>query len=189
MGLITDEDRKSLLFFKDNVDYDGIKVKEQVKKILLGNDLIIKVLDNEELEESEAEPDDYFGVNIRPYYLIPETQSNAKNFICYTVSNRSTYRKNDAFKPLQIIFYILCRQEDIIEKNTGIARHDLLAALIQQQFNFTTLIGGGRIELIEDIEGVTDSNYATRTLFFEQLTDNNLVKNGRFINKDVQRHI
>lgn len=190
---MTDEIRDRLLEFKQTVDYDGIKIKEQIKRVLLDNEFIIEVLDNEELKGNEAEPDEYYNVNIRPYYLIPETQSNTKNFICYTVSNRSLYKNNTALKPLQIIFYILCRQEDLIERNTGIARHDLLAALIQDQFNNTTLIGGGKIELIEDLEGVTDTNYATRTLYFEQITDSNLVKtkNGmsRLANKYVQPHV
>lgn len=190
-----DEDRKALLAFKENVDSDEIKVKEQIKRVLLNNRFIIHVLNNKELEENEAEPDEYFGENIRPFYMIPETQSETKNFLCYEISSdnrlapygsRTVY--NSSSKILYITFYILCHQQDIIEKETGIARHDLLAALIQDQFNYTNYFGP-KIQLVEDKPSTTDSNYATRTLVFQQIVDSNLVKtkNGssKLSNKDV----
>lgn len=191
----TDDDRKALLAFKENVDCDDIKVKEQIKKVLLNNRFIIHVLNNKELENNEAEPDEYFGENIRPFYMIPETQSSTKNFLCYEISyenNISPYGSraiyNSAIKVLNITFYILCHQEDIIEKETGIARHDLLAALVQNQFNFTNYFGP-KIQLVGDKPSTTDNNYATRTLVFQQIVDSNLVKtkNGasKLSNKDV----
>lgn len=191
----TEEERKVLLAFKETVDCDDVKIKEQIKKILLNNRFIVHVLNNKELEESDAEPDEYFDVNIKSYFMIPEVQSSTKNFLCYEVQNtdrlnpygsRSLY--NSAQKLLTITFYILCHQEDIVEKDTGIARHDLLAALIQDQFNFTNYFGP-KIQLISDVPSTTDSKYATRTLIFQQVTDSNLVKtkNGvsKLSNKDV----
>lgn len=62
----TSDDVKYLQSFRDNVDYDGIKVKQQIKNLLLNNKHILHVLNNEELEAVEAEPDDYFNVNIYP---------------------------------------------------------------------------------------------------------------------------
>ena len=50
-------------------------------------------------------------------------------------------RYNDAFKLQQIIFYILCEQKNNIEKYTGIARHDLIAARIRDIFNWTNKFG------------------------------------------------
>ena len=60
------EDVSYLRTFRDNVDYDGIKVKQQIKTLLLNNKHILHVLNNEELERANAEPDDYFNVNIYP---------------------------------------------------------------------------------------------------------------------------
>lgn len=196
--LWTDADRQNLLDLKNAVDSDDIKVKEQIKQVLLNNRYIIHVLNNKDLEDSDANPDDYFNVNILPYYLIAPTQTDTQNFICYEVSYEELDRFNPAFKKLQIVFYILCHQQDLIDEDTGLARHDLLAALIQDQFNYTTYIGGGKIKLISDKPSVTDTNYATRTMIFEQYTDNNLVKSNtldihnklkntaRFANKDIQ---
>lgn len=182
----TNEDKEALLAFKHSVDSDDIKVKEQIKKVLLDNRFIVHVLNNKELEEAEAEPDEYFYENIRPYFLIPETQTNTKNFLCYEVSYKELDRYNSLVKMLQITFYILCHQQDLRDKETGVARHDLLAALVQDQFNFTTYVGGGKLKLVSDVASVTDNDYATRTLIFEQVTDNNIVKHGKIINKEIQ---
>lgn len=184
----TNADKEALKAFKTNIDSDDIKVKEKIKKVLLDNRFIIHVLNNEELEKSEAEADEYYGVNIRPYYMITPTQTNVQNFVCYTVSYKELDRYNSSVKKLQIVFVILCEQKNIKDEDTGIARHDLLAALIQDQFNYTNYFGA-TIQLVEDTESVVDTFYACRTLVFEQITDNNVVKtrNGmpRFANKDV----
>ena len=63
----TEEDSKYLKSFRNIIDCDEIKIKEQIKQQLLKNKYIIHVLNNKELEETEAEPEDYFGVNILPY--------------------------------------------------------------------------------------------------------------------------
>lgn len=171
----TPEDRKMLLYFKDAIDSDNIKIKEKIKQILINNKYIIHVLNNKELEDADAEPDDYFGINILPTYMIHPTQTNVQNFICYEVRYDELDRYNSVVKNLEIIFYVLCEEKNIIDKDTGIARHDLLAALLQDQFNFSNEFGR-KIKLISDVPSVVDSDYPCRTLIFKQITDNNLVK-------------
>lgn len=183
----TKEDRDALLQFKSAIDCDDVKVKEQIKKILLDNRYIIHVLNNKELEDADAEADEYFNKNILQYYIISPSQHNVQNFICYEVRYDELERYNSAVKKLQIIFYILCEHKNIIDEDTGIARHDLLAALIQDQFNYTNYFGA-KIKLISDMPSTVDNSYACRTMIFEQTTDNNLVKtNGqaRLANKDI----
>lgn len=184
----TKEDTNFLLSFKDNVDSDDVKVKEKIKRVLLDNKYIVHVLHNKELEESDAEPEDYFGVNIFPYYIIASTQTNVQNFICYEVTYKDIEKYNSSLKDLKVVFYVLCEQRNAIDTETGIARHDLLAALLQDQFNHTNLFGS-KLTLISDVAGVTDSDFATRTLTFQQVTDNNYIKSrdgiSRFANKEV----
>ena len=193
----TKEDRDKLLSFKQNYDSDDIRVKEKIKQLLLENRYIIHVLNNKELEENDCEPDEYFGVNILPYYIISPTQTDVENFLCFEIQydesssfryNKSHSSLNSTIKNLRIVFYILCNNKNIIDKETGIARHDLLAALIQDQFNWTNYFGP-KIMLVSDVPNVVDNNYASRVLTFEQTTDNNIVKTGengpRLINKDV----
>lgn len=191
----TDNDRKLLLDFKYNQDCDDIKVKEIVKKELLKNRAIIHVLNNKELEDAEAEADEYFNTNILPFYLISPTQYKVQNFICFEVSydeaasyrySKSHQSLNSTVKTLQLIFYVLCEQKTLIDKETGIARHDLLAALLKDQFNWVDKFGG-TLMLVSNVPTTVDKEYACRTLVFEQTTDNNIVKTvdgqARLINK------
>lgn len=193
----TIEDSKRLASLKYVTDYDSIRIKEIIKQKLLANDDIIHVLDNKELQEAEAENDEYFWVNIRPSYIIPETQTESQNFICFSVGyenvernfTNSTRTYNDLQRHLHITFVILCEQKNLKDRDTGIARHDLLAALIQNEFNFTNYFGR-KIELISDQESVVDSRYCVRTLVFSQITDNNITKTqygspSRIVNKEV----
>ena len=161
----TIEDSKRLASYKYIVDCDDIRIKEIIKQRLIANDDIIHVLDNKELQEQEAENDEYFGVNLLPYYMIQPTQTESQNFICFTVgyeNQEQTFRRNAATKPnelvrhLHIVFVILCEQKNIKDRDTGIARHDLLAALIQNEFNYTNIFGR-KIMLISDEESVVDN--------------------------------
>lgn len=185
----TKEDSKRLASYKYIVDNDNIRIKQKIKEKLLANDDIIHVLDNKELQEAEAENDEYFGVNIRDSYIIPETQVDSQNYICFTVGYRDVNRYNDLVKELHITFYILCEQKNLKDRDTGIARHDLLAALIQNEFNYTNYFGR-MIQLVQDEESITDNAYVTRVLTFTQTTDNNVTKTKygqptRIVNKEV----
>ena len=185
----TKEDSKRLASYKYIVDNDNIRIKEIIKQKLINNDDIIHVLDNKELQEKEAENDEYLWVNIIPSYIIHPTQTDSQNFICYTVGYRDVNRYNDVVKELHVTFYILCEQKNLKDSDTGIARHDLLAALIQNEFNYTNFFGR-KLKLIQDEESVTDNDYVTRVLTFTQTTDNNVTKTKygqptRIANKEV----
>lgn len=182
----TKQDTENLKEFRNIIDSDDIKVKEQIKSKLLTNRNIIHVLNSADLDEDD--PSEYFGINILPYYMITSTQTNVQNYICYEVQYDTLDSWNDRSKYLQIIFYILCEQKNIIDKDTYLARHDLLAALIVDEFNWTNVFGK-KVKLVSNKPSVVDTDYACRTLIFEQITDNNLVKtrNGlpRTINKEI----
>lgn len=179
------KDLEYLRSFRDSIENDNIKLKQQVKQRLLCDKYIIHALNNTELEKSDAEPDDYFGVNILPFYYVPGTQTDVQNFLCYETAQE---RYNGVFKLQQLIFYILCDDKNIIDKDTSLPRHDLLACLVQHIFNYDTFLGG-RFELIYDVPSVVDNHYISRTLKFQQKTDNNLVKGvggkPKIVNHDI----
>ena len=170
-----DIDIKELLKFKTKVDNDDIRFKEIIKEKLLDNEKIIFVLNNKELQEADAEPDEYYGVNIMPHYLIPGTQHSAQNYICFETSFDEVARYNTVIKMGQIIFYILCEEKTAIEENTGIARQDLLGALIIEQFNWSNFFGN-QIHLVSDRPSVVDNHYPCRTLIFEGKFPNSIAK-------------
>lgn len=184
----TSDDLKYLRSYKQIMDSDDIKIKEQIKKKLIDNKYIIHVLHNKELENAEAEADEYFGINILPYYMINPTQHNVENYLCYEVSYDELDRFNKSAKLLEIIFYVLSHNKDAIDPETGIARHDLLAALILNQFDWTNIFGA-KIHCTSDRPSIVDNDYLCRTLIFQQITDNNVAKtvNGitRIVSGDV----
>lgn len=173
---LSDDEKKALQAFETLIDSDDIRYKKKIKDILLNNRFIIHVLNNKELEEKEASPEDYFGINILPFYMITPTQSNTQNFICFEVQFDEETRYNKVIKYGQIIFYILCHQKDIIDEDTGTARHDLLAAILLDQFNWTNYFGN-QIHCISDKASVVDTDYACRTLVFEGEFPNSFIKN------------
>lgn len=185
---LTEKQVQTLLDLKNVPDADNIKYKEIIKKSLINNDLIIYLLNNKDLESIEADPSDYLGVNILPAYMIHPTQHNVQNYICYEVGYRELERYNSKMKLLQITFYILCEEKNNIEKRTGIARHDLIGAIIMDIFNWSNLFGG-QIHCVSDIPSVTDNDYATRTIIFEQTTDNNLTKTRGGVPRIIPRTI
>lgn len=179
----TPEDTKELLTLKETVESDDIRVKEKIKEVLLNNRYILHVIDNKELEVNVEEDgtgsDEYFGVNILPHFIINPTQHDANTFICYEVSYNNNSRYNHTSptaKQLFITFEILSNYKVLTNQDTGIAKHDLLAALITDQFNFANYFGK-TITLISDEPSVVDNDFACRTLIFQQTTDNNLIKN------------
>lgn len=191
----TEEDRKVLLAFKENIDSDEIRFKELIKQKLLNNRFIIHCLANKELEEADAEPDEYFGehANIKPFFMVPDVQSKTATYICYEIQFDEVARYNKIIKIGQIIFYVLCHEEDIIDRDTGIARHDLLSALILDQFNWTNIFGM-QIHCVSNKPSTTDSHYATRTIVFEGEFPNSIAKTpkvpgskARVVNSDVVR--
>lgn len=185
----TKADRDHLLQYRKVLDDDNTKLKEEIKSLLVNNKYICHVLNNTELEESDAEPEEYFGESIFPFYIIPEVQSKVNNYICFETGFKETnWRDHRTSKQQQIVFYILCDVKNGIDKETGLARHDLLGALINEAM-CQTIFSGGRAHLESDTPGATDKSYILRTLVYEINTDANLVKtiNGatQFVNHKV----
>lgn len=107
--------------------------------------------------------------------MINPTQTNVQNFICFEISFDEMARYNNIIKLNQIIFYVLCEQKNITDKDTGLARHDLLASLILDQFNWSNFFGT-QIHCVSDKPSVVDTDYACRTLIFECETPANILR-------------
>lgn len=174
-----DPDIEEIIQYKKQKGNDNIQYKETIKEKLINNSKIIRSLNNKKLDPDC--PDDYYGENILPYYLLIDTQTENQNYICFETSFDEVARYNDVMKLGQIIFYIVCDNKDALDKETGIARHDLLAALITDEFNWTNMFGT-QVKLVSDRPTAIDSQYVGRTLIFEQITTNSIVKNGRTMN-------
>lgn len=174
-------------------EYNDIeRYKYKIMNILTDNQDILWTLHNEDLEElsfcrkdkhnkheQKLNGDLYRNVNIYSFLKIPEIQSKVKNFICFEVNDIEQPRYNDSLIVKNIIFRTVSHENDYIT-DWGIARQDLLAAIIQSVFDWSNIFGM-HIEKISDRGRVAENGYYYREFVYEATTPNNLinkVKNG-----------
>ena len=196
--LVTKNDLlNKLRAYKTTPDDDVILYKQKIKNALLSNPCLLYALDDKTLEselfdkngninwewnedtkqyEPLGEWDRYFGSDslIRPFLFIPDTQTTVKCYICYQVEFNEMPRYNNIEKYTLIIFNIFVHGDDRVDKLTGIPRHDLIASIIRERFNWSSIFGM-QAKLISSKESTTDNNYICRTLTFQVLDLNGIV--------------
>lgn len=187
-------------------DDETTQYKEKIKQALMKSPELLYALHEEELEEElfiETEDEDgnkitvlnidketgellgevdrYFGesANIRPYLHIPETQTTVRHYVCYQVMFDELPRYNDTQKYTQITFTIFVNGKDREDESTGLPRHDLIASIIREKFNWSNIFGM-QTHIISSKESTTDTNFLVRTLVFQLVDTNGIVetKNG-----------
>lgn len=202
--LITKNDLlNKLRAYRTTPDDENIQYKKKIKKALMLNPCLLYALNEKSLESElfdddgninwewnedtkEYEPlgewDRYFGgtSNIRPYLFIPDTQTEVKHYICYQVSFDEMPRYQDTLKYTNITFTIFVHGNDRDDKLTGIPRHDLIASIIRERFNWSNIFGM-QTHLVLSKESTTDNNYLVRTLVFQVIDTNGIVNttNGK----------
>ena len=173
-------------------DDDNIKYKKIIHDALLKCPELLYALHEKSFESelfdedgninmsNEGEPlgewDLYFGdnSNIRPFLFIPETQTEVHHYLCYQVNFDELPRYNNIQKYTEITFTIFVNGKDRTDDLTGIARHDLIASIIRERFNWSSIFGM-QTKLISSKESTTDNNYIVRTLVFQILDLNGIV--------------
>lgn len=197
--LVTKNDLlNKLRAYKESPDDENIQYKKKIEKALMLNPCLLYALNEESLESElfdddgninwewneetkEYEPlgewDRYFGgtSNIRPYLFIPDTQTEVKHYICYQVSFDEMPRYNDTLKYTNVTFTIFVHGNDRNDKLTGVPRHDLIASIIRERFNWSNIFGM-QTHLVSSKESTTDNNYLVRTLVFQVVDTNGLHK-------------
>lgn len=202
--LVTKNDLlNKLRAYRTTPDDENIQYKKKIEKALMLNPCLLYALNEKSLESElfdddgninwewnedtkEYEPlgewDRYFGgtSNIRPYLFIPDTQTEVKHYICYQVSFDEMPRYQDTLKYTNVTFTIFVHGNDRNDKLTGIPRHDLIASIIRERFNWSNIFGM-QTHLISSKESTTDNNYIVRTLVFQVIDTNGIVNttNGK----------
>lgn len=197
--LVTKNDLlNKLRAYKTTPDDENIQYKKKIEKALMLNPCLLYALNEKSLEselfdddgninwewnkeKKEFEPlgewDRYLGSNsnIRPFLFIPDTQTEVKHYICYQVSFDEMPRYQDTLKYTNVTFTIFVHGNDRNDKLTGIPRHDLIASIIRERFNWSNIFGM-QTHLVSSKESTTDNNYIVRTLVF-QVVDTNGIYN------------
>ena len=197
--LVTKDDLlNKLRAYKTTPDDENIQYKKKIEKALMLNPCLLYTLNEKSLESElfdddgninwkwnedtkEYEPigewDRYFGSNsnIRPFLFIPDTQTEVKHYICYQVAFDETPRYQDTLKYTTITFTIFVHGNDRYDKLTCIPRHDLIASIIRERFNWSNIFGM-QTHLVSSKESTTDNNYLVRTLVFQVVDTNGIYK-------------
>jgi hypothetical protein len=150
------------------IDDDIIRKKRLIEQILYSDEDIIEILDNPNL--SPDTPEDYVGENIFGFLRVPGTQDVSKNFITFIVDDMGRTPNNQVMKS-QYVQFVVFVHKDLVDTKFGMARHDLLGYLIRDIFNLSNKLGP-QMELVSNREGITDTDFYTRTLKFELIDDN-----------------
>ena len=153
-----------------NIDDDIVRKKRIIGQMLYSDPDIIEVLDNPELDPEC--PDEYLYVNIFPFIRIPGTQDVSKSFITFMLDDmeKSQFNKSMKSQFLKVVIFV---PKDLVETKWGADRHDLLAYLVKDVFHLSNSLGL-QLSLVSNREGVTDTDYCTRTLQFEMTTPNSV---------------
>lgn len=151
-----------------NIDDDIVRKKRIISQMLYSDPDIIEVLDNKELD-SDC-PEEYLYVNIYPFIRIPGTQDVAKSYITFMLDDMERGQVNQMMKS-QFLKVVIFVHKDLIKTKFGAERHDLLSYLVKDVFHLSNSLGM-QLKLLSDREGVTDTDYCTRTLQFEMTTPN-----------------
>jgi hypothetical protein len=153
-----------------NIDDDIARKKRIIAEMLYSDPDIIEVLDNKDLDPNC--PDEYLYNNIYPFMRIPGTQDVSKSFITYLLDDIETAQSNKAMKSqfLKIVIFV---HKDLVQTKWGVERHDLLSYLVKDVFHLSNKLGL-QLNLVYNREGVTDTDYCTRTLHFEMITPNTI---------------
>lgn len=193
-GILTKNDLLEKLGAYSTVpDDESIKYKAKIKQALIRSPELLYALNNktyeselfrkdgtinwdQETHEPEGDWELYFGEdsNIRPFIMFPETQDKPMNYLCYQVQFDELPRYNNIQKYTEITFTIFVHNMNSIDELTDIPRHDLIASIIRERFNWSNIFGM-QAKLISSKESTTDNNYIVKTLVFQILELNGIV--------------
>ena len=183
-----------LIDYTKTSDDQNIKIKELIKENLLKCPELLYALHNTQYEDELFDEDGnllddgdwsiYFGDNIRPYVFFPESQTEVKNYLCFKVDFSESPRYNAIEQYVDIVFLVIVSGKDIIDKSTGIPRHDLISSILREKFSWTNIFGN-QCKIIDNKEGTTDNQYVMRTMTFRMVMTNSILKNSKVVNHKV----
>ena len=153
-----------------NIDDDIVRKKRLIGQMLYSDPDIIEVLNNPDIDSSC--PEDALYVNIFPFIRIPGTQDISKSYITFMLDDmeKSQFNKSMKSQFLKVVIFV---HKDLVKTKWGADRHDLLAYLVKDVFHLSNSLGL-QLSLVSNREGVTDTDYCTRTLQFEMTTPNSI---------------
>lgn len=184
---------KKLRAYKQNPDDWVIQYKEKIRKALLNcpellwalgwDEYQAEVINNDGTINTDGDWDVFYNTAIKPALFIPDTQTEAKTILCYTVNNdeppfyasRTQLRKTDNKAVyFSVTFVVMSHYGTYWEPYTQLPRHDLICSILRERFNWSNIFGL-QCSITTDKESTTDNNYITRTLVLQGMALNGIV--------------
>lgn len=151
-----------------NIDDDIIRKKRIIEQALYSDEDIVELIDNHDIDPSC--PEELVYKSIFPFIRIPGVQDKSKIFITFSISDMGRMPNNEVMKS-QYVQFVIFVHNSLAQTKYGIATHDCLSYVIRDMFHLSNMLGP-QMNLISNVEGVTDTDYITRTLKFELVDDN-----------------
>lgn len=152
-----------------NLD-DIFRYKYKIMQMLISNQDILHALHNDELSKGNEviNGDLYRDVCIFDFMKLPDNKTEVKNYVCFEVNDVSSY---DSLVNKRIIFRTVSHEDDY-KTDWGISRHDLLASIIKNEFDWSNALGM-HFEKESDNGYVTNDGYYYREIIYKIVSPNN----------------
>lgn len=154
-------------------DNDTSYDKQLILNEIYSDKDILILLNNLELDINI--PEDFRNINIFTTLLVPETQTDVRNFICFDVNHIEDIRTNNIMLNKEVVFMTIAHQNDM-STDYGIDRQDMLALLIKKHFDWSNLLGL-QLKRISDKGYVSENKYNYRIIKYHSINTNGL-QNG-----------
>ena len=153
-----------------NIDDDIIRKKRLIGEMLYNDPDIIEVLDNPDIDPEC--PEEAMHNNIYPFIRVPGTQDESKSYITFMLDDAEPTQGNPSMKS-QFLKVVIFVHKDHVQTQWGAERHDLLSYLVRDVFHLSNKLGM-QLKSSSNREGITDTDYCTRTLQFSITTPNSI---------------
>lgn len=141
------------------------EIKRRVMDAVTHDDAIFYAFDAKECENGG----DLKDTHIFNYNKIPETITEATNYMTFTVKTKAKDRNKTFVIPtLEIFVYVHYKNMKMDRKITKDNRCDYISGLLENMFNGSTQYGGiGELKCIFNDEGAYNPQFMYRHLIFE----------------------
>ena len=153
---------------------DVTRFKYKVMRELTSNTDILKTLHNNNLEAkitdwNNPNGDMYRDINIFDFMKLPSLKDEVFNYICFEVTSTNSY--SDDFIVTNLYFRTVSHVREM-KTDWGIQRHDLLALLIKQQFDWSKVFGMTLVKM-SDVGKIGEDDFYYREIVYQSVIPNN----------------
>ena len=153
---------------------DIVRLKHKIMQELTSNVDLLRALHNNELEAKIVNWDNpngdiYRDVNIFDFLKLPSLKDEIFNYVCFEAIMTSSY--NNDFIITDIIFRSVSHANDM-KTDWGIQRHDLLALIIKNEFDWTNKLGMTLVKISDDGK-IGEDDFYYREIVYEAMIPNN----------------